>query len=202
MARRLEFFFDYMSPPTYLAYTQMPVLARRTGAEIVWRPMLTLGLFQLTGNRSPISVPNKARWVRGDLERYAARYGVPLKTNPHMETLKIVPPLRGALVAQERGEFPAYNDAMFAGMWVEAANIGEPETWTRLISAAGLDPAAYVAGIESAEIKDTLKANTQEAADRGAFGAPTFFVGEQLFWGQDRLDFVEEALMRSATDRG
>jgi 2-hydroxychromene-2-carboxylate isomerase len=195
MARAVEFFFDFMSPPTYLAYTQMPDLARRTGATIRMRPMLTLGLFQLTGNRSPRSVPNKAAWVSADLQRFARRYGVTLNGNSHMEDLRIVPPLRGALVAEALDCGRAYCDAMFRGMWVDDLNIGEAGTWERLISDADLDPAVFAAGVERADIKDALKANTQEAADRGAFGAPTFFVGEEMFWGQDRLDFVEEALL-------
>lgn len=196
MVRRLEFFFDFMSPPTYLAYTQMPGLVARTGAEIVWRPMLTLGLFELTGNSGPRAVPNKARWASADIQRFVKRYNVPFVSNPHMDTLKIVPPLRGAFVAQALGVFPAYCDAMFRGMWVEGVNIGEAQTWARLISDAGLDPQAFRDGIERPEIKDALRANNQEAAERGAFGAPSFFVADELFFGQDRLDFVEEALLR------
>lgn len=195
MARELEFFFDFMSPPTYLAWTQMAGLAERTGARVRYRPMLTLGLFQLTGNRSPREVPAKAAWVAKDLQRWARRYGVTLGTNPHMDTLKIVPPLRGALVAEGRGELAPYLKAMFEGMWVEGANIGEAATFERLLKDAGLDPEAYGSGIERADIKDALRANTEEAAARGAFGAPSFFVGDQLFWGQDRLPFVEEALL-------
>lgn len=194
MAPTLEFFFDYMSPPTYLAYTQIPGLLARTGATVIWRPMLTLGLFELVGNKSPITVPNKGAWVAKDLQRFAKRYGVALNQNPHMATIRIVPPLRGALVAEGIGAFKAYSDAMFRAMWVEGLNIGEPEVWAGLIRGADLDPAAFAAGVERPEVKDKLKANTQEAARRGAFGAPTFFVGEDMFWGQDRLDFVEEAL--------
>ena len=194
MGKTLEFFFDFMSPPTYLAWTQLPGIVARTGADVVWRPMLTLGLFQATGNRPPMTVPNKGKYSGMDLQRFARRYGVPLNPNPHMMTLKIVPPLRGAFVAQERGEFEAYAKAMFEGMHVKGLNIGEADVWPVLLSEAGLDVAAYQAGIEREDIKEKLKANVQEAADRGAFGAPTFFVDGEMFWGQDRLDFVEEAL--------
>lgn len=196
MGKTLEFFFDFMSPPTYLAWTQMPKIIERTGCDVVWRPMLTLGLFQATGNRPPMTVPNKGKYSGMDLQRFARRYGVPLNPNPHMMTLKIVPPLRGALVAQERGEFPAYAKAMFEGMHVKQLNIGEADIWPVLLAEAGLDPAAYQAGVEREDVKEKLKANVQEAADRGAFGAPTFFVDGEMFWGQDRLDFVEEALKR------
>ncbi len=196
MGKTLEFFFDFMSPPTYLAWTQMPKIIARTGCQVVWRPMLTLGLFQATGNRPPMTVPNKGKYSGMDLQRFAKRYGVPLNPNPHMMTLKIVPPLRGAFVAQERGEFEAYAKAMFEGMHVKQLNIGEADVWPVLLKEAGLDPVAYQAGIEREDIKEKLKANVQEAADRGAFGAPTFFVDGEMFWGQDRLDFVEEALKR------
>ena len=194
MARELEFFFDFMSPPTYLAYTQMTGLKARTGATVRMRPMLTLGLHQLTGNRPPGVVPNKGAWMAVDMQRWARRYGVTLNSNPHMNELKIVPPLRGALVAEEMGRMDAYCDAMFRGMWLECVNIGEPEHFARLVGEAGLDLAAVQAGIERSDIKDKLLSNTQEAADRGAFGAPSFFVGDELFWGNDRLEFVEEAL--------
>ncbi|MBI1180799.1 MAG: 2-hydroxychromene-2-carboxylate isomerase [Alphaproteobacteria bacterium] len=194
MAKTLEFFFDFMSPPTYLAWTRIPGIVERTGCAVVWRPMLTLGLFQLTGNRPPMTVPNKGKYGQADLQRFARRYGVTLNPNPHMMELKIVPALRGALVAQERGEFEAYARAMFEGMWLKGLNVGADDVWPKLLEDAGLDAAAYQAGIARDDIKEGLKANTQEAADRGAFGAPTFFVDGEMFWGQDRLDFVEEAL--------
>lgn len=194
MCRDFEFFFDFMSPPTYLAYRRLPGLIERTGAQVRMRPMLTLGLHQLTGNRSPRETPNKAAWMARDLQLQARRYGVVLNANSHMDVLKIVPPLRGALVAEELGQMPAYCEAMFRGMWQDDVNIGDADEWSRLISRAGLDPVAFKEGVDRPDIKERLRANTQEAADRGAFGAPSFFVGDVLYWGQDRLDFVEEAL--------
>ena len=194
MPRTLEFFFDFMSPPTYLAYTQMEGLIARTGARVIYKPMLTIALHKLTGNRSPREVPAKAAWMGGDLQRWARRYGVTLAPNTHVETLKIVPPLRGSLVAMELGRFGPYAAAMFRGMFVEDLNIGEPETFARLVAEAGIDPVEMNAGIERPEIKARLHELTQEAADRGAFGAPSFFVDGELFWGNDRLMFVEEAL--------
>ena len=195
MARALDFFFDFMSPPTYLAYTQMPGLIARTNCTVNYNPTFTIGLHQLTGNRSPREVPNKAAWLGGDLRRWARRYGVTLGSNSHIDSLKIIPPLRGVFVARERGETDAYIAAMFRGMWVEDANIGEAKAFALLLAEAGLDSAAYAVGIERADVKEALRASTQEAAHRGAFGAPSFFVADELFWGQDRLEFVEEALM-------
>jgi 2-hydroxychromene-2-carboxylate isomerase len=195
MARTLEFFFDFMSPPTYLAFTQMQGLIARTGARVIYKPMVTISLLKLTGNRSPREVPAKAAWMARDLQRWARRYGVTLAGNSHIETLRIVPPLRGALVAMEMGAFDAYARAMFRGMFVDDLDIGEPQTFARLIEEAGLDPEAIRAGIERPDIKARLHELTQEAADRGAFGAPAFFVEGELFWGNDRLAFVEEALL-------
>ena len=193
MARTVEFFYDFMSPPTYLAYTQLPAIADRTGAEIIWRPMYTIGLHQLTENRSPMFVPNKAKWAAGDLQRWIKRYGIDFVPNPH-QPVKPVPSLRGALAADELGQGAAYREALFRAMWIEQKDIGNPEVLRQIIADAGLDADAIMARTQDGDIKQKLIANTQEAADRGAFGAPSFFVGGELFWGQDRLMFVEEAL--------
>lgn len=193
MGKTVEFFYDFMSPPTYVAYTQLPAIAERTGAEIVWRPMYTIGLHQLTENRSPMFVPNKAKWVGQDLQRWIKRYGIAFNANSH-QPVKPVPSLRAALAAEEMGVGAVYRDAVFKAMWLDDKNIGDVEVLHGIIADAGLDADAILARTADDDIKQKLIANTQEAADRGAFGAPSFFVGEDLFWGQDRLMFVEEAL--------
>lgn len=192
MPKTIEFFFDFLSPPSYLAYMQLPGIAERTGAEIIWRPMFTIGLHQLTGNTSPIMVPNKGVWARQDVQRFAKRYGVPLNINPHVP-FNILPALRGALVAQEEGSFEPYCRAVYTAMWVDEADLSDPAVFAGVIEGAGLDAAHFAEAIRSDAIKEKLKADTQEAADRGAFGAPTFFVGDEMHFGQDRLDFVEAA---------
>ena len=193
MPRTLEFFFDFMSPPTYLAYTQLPGILERTGAEVSWRPMYTIGLHQLTGNQSPIMVPNKGKWAGKDLQRFVKRYGILFNPNPY-QPVKVVPSLRGALAAQEGEGFHGYVDAVFKAMWVDGKNIGDLDVLRGIITNAGLDADHILKRMGDDDIKQKLLDNTQEAADRGAFGAPSFFVGDELFWGQDRLDFVEEAL--------
>lgn len=193
MGKTVEFFFDFMSPPSYLAFTQMPGLQARTGAHVVWRPMYTIGLHQITGNRSPIMVPNKAAWIGRDLARFAKRHGVRLADNPH-QPVKVVPALRGALAAAELGVQSPYIAAVFHAMWVDARDIGDGPELASILAGAGLDAEAILARTAAPEIKQALIDTTQEAADRGAFGAPSFFVDGELFWGQDRLDFVEEAL--------
>lgn len=193
MSRTVEVFFDFLSPPSYLAWTQVPGILERTGARAVWRPMFTIGLHQLTENRSPVMVPNKARWIAGDLQRYARRYGVTLNPNPH-GIINILPADRAAALAEREGVVEQLMAKAYPAMWVDGRDLSDPKVLGEVIAAAGLDAARYLAAIDTDEVKNLLKQNTQEAADRGAFGAPTFFVGEEMFFGQDRLDFVEEAL--------
>ncbi len=194
MAKTLEFFYDFGSPATYLAHTQMPGLVERTGADVRYRPMLLGGVFKATGNQSPIVVPAKGAYMGAhDLPRFARRYRVPFKLPPGfpVNTLAL---MRGAVVAEEEDCAEVYISAMFRALWVEARNLAEPKTVAAVLSAAGLDAKVFLTRIGEQAIKDRLKANTEEAVARGAFGAPTFFVGEEMFFGQDRLDFVEEAL--------
>ncbi len=195
--RTIEFLFDYGSPASYLAYTQMPGLAKRTGAEIIYRPFLLGGVFKATGNRSPIEIAAKGAWMMGDLARYAARYGVPYVRNPHfpINTLNL---MRGAIAAENEGRLVPYSDAIFRAVWADQRNMEDPIVIAAVLREAGFDPAALMAAIGTAEVKDRLRANTEEAVARGVFGAPTFFVGKELFFGQDRLDFVEEEARKAA----
>ncbi len=193
MAKEVEFFFDYGSPTSYLAYTQMPGLAARTGATVIYRPMLLGGVFKATGNQSPAMLAAKSAWMGQDMMRFAARYGVPFRFNPYfpINTLGL---MRGAMVADRAGELVAYSDAIFQAIWVDGQNMAEAEVVARVLAAAGLDPATYRTGIEQPAIKAALKAQTEEAVERGCFGAPTCFVGAEMHFGQDRLDFIEAAL--------
>ena len=193
--KTLDFFFDVGSPAAYLAWTQAPRLARDTGATLHYKPFLLGGVFQATGNRSPAEVPAKGRWMNLDLERFAKRYGVPFRHNPFfpVNTLML---MRGAIGLQMRQpeRFVGYGDAMFQAMWVDGRNMNDPAEVGRVLQEAGFDAQALLALSQDAEVKERLKAETQQAVARGVFGAPTFFVGDQMFWGQDRMDFVKEAL--------
>lgn len=196
--KTLEFFFDFGSPASYLAHTQLPQIARDAGAQLKYRPMLLGGVFKATGNSSPVSVPAKGRWMQEDLARWARRHGVGFSFNPHfpINTLAL---MRGAVGVQMRAPelFQRYLDAVFSAMWEQPRNLGEASEIAEVLEAAGLDPSAIMAMTSDPEVKAGLVANTQEAVDRGVFGAPSCFVGEQLFFGQDRLDFVREALDRN-----
>jgi 2-hydroxychromene-2-carboxylate isomerase len=193
MSTRVEFFYDFGSPASYLAHIQLPKIAEKTGAEIIHRPFLLGGVFKATGNSPPMAVAAKGTWMLTDLERYAKRYGVPLVFNPHFP-INTVQLMRGATWTRENDLLPAYQDAMFKAVWEEARNMNDPEEVARVLQAIDIDPGQFTEAIADQNIKDKLRADTEEAVGRGAFGAPTMFVGGDMFWGQDRLDFVEEAL--------
>ena len=195
MTKAVEFFFDVGSPAAYLAWTQLPKIVQATGNEIEYRPILLGGVFQATGNRSPMEVPAKGQYMQDDLQRYARRYGVPFKHNPYfpLNTLALMRMVLGLQLRQPDRMVP-FVDAVFRALWVESRNMNDPATVGAVLREAGFDPEQMLALAGDPAIKDDLKVATQEAVQRGVFGAPTFFVGGEMFWGQDRLDFVKEAL--------
>ncbi len=193
MARTVVFFFDVGSPASYVAYRRLPAIAARTGATIDYQPFLLGGVFKATGNQSPAEVPAKGAWTSVDLARHAARFGVAFARNPFfpINTLHL---MRGAAGLQDDPRFTAYLDAVFDAMWREPRNLGDPAEMPAVLARAGIDGDAFTALIGADATKARLKAATQAAVARGAFGAPTFFVGDAMYFGQDRLDWVEEAL--------
>jgi 2-hydroxychromene-2-carboxylate isomerase len=195
MSKSFEFFFDFGSPASYLAWTQLPRIAEQAGAQIHWRPMLLGAVFKATGNMPPISVPTKGRYMLQDLNRFAARYGVPLVFNPHFP-LNSLPLMRGAVAYLDTPRFDAYMSAIFEAVWQQKKNLDKPEVLAEVLEAAGFDSAEFARLIDEDSVKQRLKANTEEAVERGVFGAPSIFVGDQQYFGQDRLDFVAEALAR------
>jgi 2-hydroxychromene-2-carboxylate isomerase len=193
MTKTLEFLFDVGSPTTYVAHKRIPDLIARTGAEVVYVPILLGGVFKATGNASPVTVPAKGRYMSTDLSRFATKFGVTLNFNPHfpVNTITMMRMIAGTV---EEDAFPGLVDALFDAMWRGRKNLGDPEVLATVLAKAGFDPAALLAVAESQEAKDSLKSNTESAVARGVFGAPTFFVEDEMFFGQDRLDFVEDAL--------
>ena len=194
MSKSVEFFFDVGSPTVYLAATQLSKIAGRHGATVLWRPFLLGGVFKATGNVSPATVPAKSRYMDDDLERFARRYEVPFLFNPFfpVNTLAL---MRGAVAYQQQGRLDQYIEAIFSAMWVTGKNMNEPTIVAEVLDTIGIGAQEFLVAIAAQDVKDKLKSNTEEAVERGAFGAPTFFVGDEMFFGQDRLDFVEAALV-------
>ncbi len=195
MPKTVDFLFDFGSPAAYLAWTQLPKLAADTGAKVVMKPMLLGGVFQSTGNRAPISVPLKGSYLFKDMGRYARMYGVALVMNPHfpINTITLMR-IDVALTLRADARLDAYRAAVFRAIWADQQNMADPATVAAVLAPVGLDATELVAMAAETQVKDTLKKWTQDAVDRGVFGAPTFFVGDEMFWGQDRLDFVRSAL--------
>lgn len=195
MTKTVEFLFDLGSPYSYLAWYQLPKVAQAQGARIVYTPVLLGGIFQATGNASPAGVPAKARYLDADLQRWAQAWGVPYSPNPAfpINTLAL---MRGAVAMQMQGDepFQRYMDAMYQAMFGQPRNLGDPAEVAAVLTAAGFDAARFMAQIGEQAVKDRLKDNTTQAVARGVFGAPSFFVGDALFWGQDRIDQVGQAL--------
>lgn len=195
MSKTVEFYFDLGSPATYLAYTQLPKICADNGAELIYIPMLLGGVFKATGNASPAMIPAKGRYMFQDLDRFAKRYGVPLKFNPHfpINTLMLMRAVTGIqLRAPER--FQAFIDCLFNALWVEGRSLDEPATVAAVLIEHGFSPEEILAMTTDDAVKDALKENTEIAVKRGVFGAPSMFIGQQMYFGQDRLDFVEQAL--------
>lgn len=193
MTKEVEFLFDVGSPTAYLAYTQLPAIAEKARANIIWVPILLGGLFKAVGNQSPALLAPKSAWMASDLPRFARRYNVPYQPNKYfpINTLAL---MRGAVAADEDGFLQEYLAAVFPAMWAQSRKMDDPEVVSDTLITGGIDPEQLFARIGDQAVKDKLKTNTERAAERGAFGAPTFFVGGNMFFGQDRLDFVSESL--------
>ena len=193
MPKTVEFLFDFGSPASYLAYKRLPDLVARTGAQVDYVPMLLGGVFKATGNASPMTVELKSKWSAFDLPMWARHYGVPFKRNPHfpVNTLAL---MRGAAAAQIDGVFERYHPAMFKAMWVDGRNLNDIKEVAAVLTGAGLDAQKFGNRLQDQDVKDRLKSTTDDAVARGVFGAPTMFVGDLMFFGNDRLPFVEMAL--------
>ena len=200
MTVKAEFHFDFGSPNAYLSHRVLPQIEQRTGVRFEYVPVLLGGLFKLASNRSPAEayagIPKKQAYEMLELQRFVQRHGLTkFKRNPHfpVNTLKV---MRGACAAQKLGCFEGYVEAVYAAMWEQGLNMSEDTVIQGVLEAAGLDAAALLAAAQDADVKARLLDNTQRSYDRGAFGSPSFLVGEELFFGKDRLRDVEEEIGR------
>ena len=196
MNKSVEFWFDFGSPTAYLAHWQLKGVAERVAATIDFRPMLLGAVFQATGNRTPMEIKAKSEWMEWDMKNFAERHGIPFMMNPYF-IINTLPLMRGALVAEQRNELDRYSDTMFDAIWRDGLNMGDPEVIGATLTDNGFEAPAYFAGIQEQEIKDGLKRCVEHAVAKGVFGAPTFFVGDKMWFGQDRLDWIETELGKS-----
>ncbi|MBU4611292.1 2-hydroxychromene-2-carboxylate isomerase [Achromobacter sp. GG226] len=202
MSPTVQFLFDVGSPNAYLAHQVIPAIEARTGVTVEYVPILLGGLFKLTNNRSPMEafagVANKLEYERLERERFVRQHGLQrFRDNPHfpVNTLLV---MRGAVAARQAGVLAPYVDAVYAGMWEQGRDMADPAVAGEVLQTAGLDAQALLAATQTPEVKAELLANTQRAFERGAFGSPTFFVGDEIYFGKDKLRDVEAALGRAA----
>jgi 2-hydroxychromene-2-carboxylate isomerase len=195
MTRTIDFYFDFPSPYSYLAHTQLPKIAAEHGATVTYHPFRILDLMTIVGNRpTTIECKNKGKYVSTDLERWTKRYNIDFARNPHSRSFDFAELDRGALIAIEDRRGAAYVTAIFAAIWAKPVDLSERTALIELLDSAGFDGRRLILRASNESIVAKLEAETKAAAERGVFGAPTMFVGDQMFFGNDRLDFVAEAL--------
>lgn len=189
----IEFFWDAASPYTYLASTRIEALASRVGARLEWKPFLLGKVFQATENRMPASVPAKGKYLFKDVQLWARYYEVPFSF-PKVFPLNSLLPQRVACAASNAGRGSDFAKAVMRAYWGEGKDIGQPEVIKAVCATLDLDGETLLKQAGESSAKDLLRAYTEDATQRGAFGAPTFFVGQQMFWGNDRLQLMEACL--------
>lgn len=195
---KLEFWFDFGSPNSYFVYKTLPLLETRLGVAFERRPALLGGIFKATNNQSPFfafaDIPAKMNYTRKEMMRYVRHNGLSdFQMNPHFPMNTLVA-MRGCVAAQQKGELDAYIACIMSAMWENAAKIDDPEIMFAALKAAGLDAEFYAEKVAAQEVKASLIEATQEAIDRGIFGMPTFFVGEEIFFGKDSIAAVEKEI--------
>ena len=199
MAPRVEFHFDFGSPNAYFAHKLIPGIVQRTGVPFTYVPILLGGVFKLANIASPMvqfkDIKAKLDYMKIETKRFIRKHGLThFKMNPHfpVNTVQI---MRGAAAADMDGQLPAYADAVFACMWEQGLKMDDPDVIRTALDAAGLDAARTLARIQDQDVKDKLLKNTEATVARGTFGAPTFYVGNEIFFGKDKLADVEEEIM-------
>ena len=191
----VEFVYDFVSTPCHIAWKCLDSMVKAVGAEVVMTPVLCGGIFKAIGNPGPLVVPAKREWYARDLAMWAKRRGVNLVPSPYVP-IRSLPLMRGSFVAAERNETFRYVDAVFDAIYVRGRNLSDMKVVEETLIEAGLDAGAYLQGMGRDDVKQKLLNSTDSVIARGVFGVPSFFVNDELFFGQDRLEFVVEALQR------
>ena len=200
MPASVEFHFDFGSPNAYLAHLAIPGVEARTGLRFKYVPVLLGGVFKATNNVSPAvslqGIRNKPEYQRLETERFLRQYDVPAYVpNPHfpVNTLTI---MRGAIVAEREGFFERYVDEVYRHMWAREKKMDDPDVIAEALAESGLPVNTLLDGVQDPSVKQQLIANTESAVERGVFGSPSFFVGEELYFGKDKLRDAEEEILR------
>jgi len=190
VARTVDFYFDFGSPNAYLAFTQLPLITKKYNTELIFHPILLGGIFKATGNQPPGLISEKRLYMARDSERFAEKYGVEFNHNPYfpINTLSL---MRGAVSYQKNGDFEKYTKVIFQSMWVDKKDTGNSEVLENVFKENELDYPSFLERILDGETKKKLISNTSAAVERGVFGAPTMFVDGEMFFGQDRIDFIK-----------
>ncbi len=194
MTKTVTFCFDFGSPYSYLAYNYLSVI-KETGAEIEIKPVLLGAIFKATGNQPPATVQKKGQYMFNDIQRWSEKLDLKFKMNPFFPILT-VPHMRGAILAQKNNILEKYMQCMFDSIWVKSLNLNDQEILTQVASESGINPNDFAEGISNDGIKDTLRSNTQFAIDKGAFGVPTYFHENEMFWGIDSVKFLIDSLQK------
>ena len=190
---KIEFCFDFGSPTAFFAWNILRRITERSDTEIVWHPMLLGGVFKATGNVSPVSIPAKGAYMGADMQRFAKKYDIGYTFNEHFPINTLVL-MRGAAGLLDDDRFEDYVAAVYTAIWADNKNMGDVEVAGQVLVEAGFDPGEFMAMVNDDAEKDKLKSLTEDAVNRGVFGAPTMFVGDEMFFGQDRMHFVTEAV--------
>ena len=199
MTRTIDFYFDFPSPYAYLAHTQLPRIAAEHGATIVHRPFGVLELVKIVGNRpTTIECSNKNKYSGADLQRWVGRYKVDFSRNPHSKSFDYAELSRGALVAIEDGRGAEYATAVFAAIWGKSEDLSRRSVLLEVLGGAGFDGERLLGRASADAAIARLEVETNAAAERGIFGAPTMFVDDRMYFGNDRLDFLVESLRSAA----
>ena len=193
MSKKVEFYYDFSSPYSYLASAKIEGICERYGAGLDWKPFLVGGVYKETGNRAPLEVPSKKAYMIQDVKDWANHYGIVLNF-PELFPVNSVKSMRGALVAKEYGRIRDYTHKLFEFYWIRNDDISQDDILRLALNELDMDQELFIKRINEQDIKDKLRNETTEAVRRGAFGAPTIFVGDRMFWGNDRLLFVESYL--------
>ena len=197
--KSVEFYFDLGSPYSYLAYYRLLQMAEQQEIQIVYKPILLGGVFKATGNRSPIEIPVKGVYSILDMQRWAEYYQIPIQMNPHfpMNTLTLMRILTGVQLLHLE-KFEQVLKLLFDAMFGTPQNLNEPTVLAEVLKPSGFSVEDIMSMVQSDVVKQKLITETEQAIQRGIFGAPTFFVGDEMYWGQDRLHFVEQALNKAS----